>query len=179
MTGKIFKLCFADTGLFNKSCTDRIIAACVFFSELEQFLSQNSRLWMPGFSKYRMILSSLMCENMQWVFPPLLLAHRTKHKGSWILFSADFCRGQVVKPSNPFCASIYAWDTYLLPTCPENKHSRNWDACAEGIKSKRLLLSGCASLGTAQCLRGMASRAAAERCAFRSDAGDVCHPSKV
>lgn len=31
--------------------------------------------------------------------------------------SVDFCRGQVVKSSNPFCASVYAWDTYLLLTC--------------------------------------------------------------
>lgn len=51
MTGKILYLWFADTGLLNKSCADRVMAACgVFlvcffflpFPELEQFLSQNS-----------------------------------------------------------------------------------------------------------------------------------------
>ena len=115
-----------------------------FFPELEQFPSQNSRLWMS-----LVFLNAgwfcPWCEIVQWGFPPLLLAYMAKCKGSWILFSADFCRGQVVKSSNPFCAFLYA--TNPFPTWPEKKQCRNWDSCVEGMKSKGLLLSGCAGLG--------------------------------
>lgn len=96
MTGKIFNLWFADTGLFNKSCADRMMAACgVFLVWLFSFLPWVGRIFLKtalnvlAFSKCRIILSSLVCENMQRVIPPPLLACRAGWKGSWILTSAD------------------------------------------------------------------------------------------
>lgn len=141
MTGKIFNLWFADAGLLNKSCADRVMAACgvflvwlfFFFPSLgwNKFFLKTA-LNVFAFSKCRIILSGVWKHAKSHSTSTPTTQGRLER-----LLEFDFCRVYITKTSSPFLWLFMLGTLTYFPDVLKGSLQK----LGSGTKSKQLLLS--------------------------------------